>query len=45
MDRSRFFLVAVNHGGDPTIAAQFAGGSLASPFARFGGQRKLFAHV
>ena len=29
----RFLLVAVDHGGDPAIATQFTGGSLASPFA------------
>jgi hypothetical protein len=39
MNRKRLFLVAVNHGGDPAIAAQCTGGSLASPIARLGGQR------
>ena len=44
MDREGLFLFAVNHGGYPSIAAQCSGGSLASPVARFGGQRQLFAH-
>ncbi len=44
MHRHRLFLVAVDHGGDPSVAAQCTGGSLASPFARFSGQRQLFAH-
>ena len=45
MDRKRFLLVAVDHGGYPATAAQFTGGSLASPFALLGGQRQLFAHL
>ena len=44
VDRERLFLFAVNHGGYPAIAAQCSGGSLASPVARFGGQRQLIAH-
>ena len=44
MHRQRLLLVAVDHGGYPAVAAQCTGGSLASPFARFGGQRQLFAH-
>ena len=44
VDRERLLLFAVNHGGDPAFAAQCTGGSLASPVARFGGQRQLFAH-
>ena len=45
MDRQGFFIAAVNNGGDPTFASQCTGGSLASPFARFGGQSKSVAHV
>ena len=45
VDRERLFLFAVNHGGYPAIAAQCSGGSLASPVARLGGQRQLFAHL
>ena len=44
VDRQRLFLVAVDHGGHPSVATQCTGGSLASPFARFSGQRQLFAH-
>ena len=45
MDRERLFLFAVNYGGYPAFAAQCTGGSLASPVARLGGQRQLFAHL
>ena len=45
VDREGFLLVAIDNGGDPASAAQFTGGSLASPFALLGGQRQLFAHV
>jgi hypothetical protein len=44
MDRERLCLLTVDHGRDPSLTTQFAGGSLASPVARFGGQRQLFAH-
>ena len=44
VDRQRLLLFAVDHGGHPAVAAQCPGGSLASPVARFGGQRQLFAH-
>jgi hypothetical protein len=45
VDRERLLLFAVDHGGHPAFAAQCTGGSLASPVARLGGQRQLFAHV
>ena len=38
------FLAAVDHGGNTTFAAQLTGGSLASPFARFGRQGQSVAH-
>ena len=44
VNRKRLFLLAVNHGRHPAIAAQCSRGSLASPFTRLGGQRQLFAH-
>ena len=44
VDREGFLLFAVDHGGDAAFAAQCTGGSLASPFARLGRQRQLFAH-
>ena len=45
VDREGLFLFAVHDGGDPAFAAQCTGGSLASPVARLGGQRQLFAHL
>ena len=45
VDGEGLFLVAVDDGGDAAFATQHTGGSLASPFARLGRQRKLFAHV
>src|SRR3546814_6539180 len=44
VNHHRFLIVAINYGGHANIAAQGTGGSLASPFARLGRQRKLIAH-
>ena len=44
VDGEGLFIVAVDDGGDAAFATQRTGGSLASPFARLGRQRKLFAH-
>ena len=44
MNREGFLLLAVHYGRYPSTTTQFTGGSLASPVARFGGQRQLFAH-
>src|SRR3546814_18954043 len=45
VNHHRFLIVAINYGGHATIAAQVTGGSLASPFARLGRQRKMIAHM
>jgi hypothetical protein len=45
MDHLRLFIVAINDGGNAAFAAQSTGGSLASPVARLGRQRKHIAHV
>src|SRR3990167_7597437 len=44
VDRSGFFLAAVDNGGNTAFAAQYTGGSLASPFARLGRQGQSIAH-
>ena len=44
VDHHGIFLAAVDHGGNTTFAAQLTGGSLASPFARFGRQGQSVAH-
>jgi hypothetical protein len=44
VDRECILFLAVHDGGHPAFAAQCSGGSLASPVARLGGQRQLFAH-
>ena len=45
VDAYRVLLVAVDHGGYSAFAANSTGGSLACPFARFGRQHKLLAHL
>ena len=44
VDRQRFFIAAIDDGGDTAFATQCTGGSLACPFARLGRQGKRFAH-
>ena len=45
VDSQRLLFVAIDNGGYPSIATKRPGGSLASPVARLGGQRQLFAHA
>ena len=39
------FIIAVNHGRYAAFTTQKTGGSLANPFARFGRQCQLIAHM